>query len=305
MIYEGYDWDDRILENFCPIFCAGFEDRCLGFLASLPENWQSENAILLKYPGTVFPQNDVNSHYISELLKRHVENIYEIQITSSFSRNSIKHLFSILQNLNEENIIMDISSMTRGNILSFLNLLSSVTNNSYLTYTEPIYYNDLKTYGLLDLVIVPGFEGNVSLEKKNSCIYLLGFNVDYVKYIQNKYEVSDDLESFLVGKITDHPKSIRNEWNEIALKNCKDFGITPIQIPSLDVHHITKLILQIFSQRGNEYNKIIFPLGPKTYTIAAFLSHRKNPGIQICYPKPAGWSDTSSCGIGMTYFYYL
>lgn len=307
MMHDGYDWDAIILDRFCPILCAGFEDRCLGFLTSLPNNWRCQNGILLKYPSEVFPQNETNRHFMLDILKNHVENIIEIPITSSFCVDATKKLSKTLSKVTNESeiLIMDISSMTRGNMLSFMDLLSSLSNNCYLAYTEPINYNDVSNYGVIDLVIVPGFEGIISQEKNNFGIYPMGFNTNYVYYIRDKYDISEELEYFLVGEISEKLDDTRNEWNKKAQENCNEVGIKPIKISPLDVECMAELMLEKSLEFADKYNQIIFPMGPKTFTVSAFLAHRKNPKIQICYPKPAGWSDTRSYGQGMTYIYSL
>ena len=249
MLNTNYDWNDEILDNFFPIFCAGFEHRCFGFLASLPNTWRSDNAILLSYPRTFFPQNEKNRRIIFEILKEHTKNLIEIQLTTGYSIETIEKLLEAISQFscNNDNVVIDISSITRGNMLSFMKILTEKRKKIYLAYTEPIDYEDIYNYGTIDLVIVPGFEGEMDEEKENLCVYLMGFNKRYIDTIREIYDPTS--ETFFVGNISKKYRQKRNQWNEKAQKIVKNFRCIPILVSPLDIKSVTHKIITEFNSK--------------------------------------------------------
>ena len=199
------------------------------------------------------------------------------------------------------NITIDSSTFTRNQLIGLLNYLEVKLSPSRvrIIYTSPLKHGEWLTSGFLKITNVIGFSGIHNPLLPTLLIVLSGFESDRVSKIICEHEPA----LVLLG-VGDPP--INEEFHNRNIKEQQQILdneiVNEFKFPANDIKACKNELDKQISKYRNEYNIVIAPMSTKLSTIAAYLSAKENPQIQItyCYPSIYNFDDYSS-GIGEVY----
>lgn len=291
------------------IACASFEERCLGVLRRLSEDYRFDNGFLFAY-------DDPNEE--RELHLQEMEQILKLRGSLQTIRTSenepLPALGELAAKLNRlklhtDNCIItiDITTFTKRHLLLLLKIIDDLGlwNALRVYYTEPRdYITDLylpMSMGVRAISPITGFISHGPLSKPTLLVIILGYEGDRAKSILENLDPNEVL--LIVPKPAYHP-----EWEgrtEAMNKQLiKIIGQDRIRyIHSQDSLMVANQLEEIL--RGyplDEWRCSIVPLGTKPQTLGTFLFWRKNKGkLSIVYGQPLRHNERFfSMGAGRT-----
>ncbi|WP_394872665.1 hypothetical protein [Clostridium butyricum] len=296
--------DNSELENEIFITCVSFEDRCLAPITYLK-----------KCLGAIIIQNKENKNincvnntdklygYFSGICKNTevIESSYINLKLQNISQKKIVDICMSKCDKSKINITIDSSTFTRNQLIGLLNYLEVKLSPSRvrIIYTSPLKHGEWLTSGFLKITNVIGFSGIHNPLLPTLLIVLSGFESDRVSKIICEHEPA----LVLLG-VGDPP--INEEFHNRNIKEQQQILdneiVNEFKFPANDIKACKNELDKQISKYRNEYNIVIAPMSTKLSTIAAYLSAKENPQIQItyCYPSIYNFDDYSS-GIGEVY----
>ncbi|MBI4651734.1 hypothetical protein HY745_10720 [Candidatus Desantisbacteria bacterium] len=290
----------------------GFEDRRCGW-----SNYQKEqgkilkSAILFKY---VRPKGDNKIIEIKKSLNkigilRPIEINYDVMEPSNIENNIRKKLKNVLDGIEE--VIVDISTMTKLSILVCLCKLVNFNGTLRIIYTEAKDYAPTKKEyeeykeSMKKIAKFPsqGFETIIRV-KCLSSIRMQGQPVTMIAFTS----FNEQLISHMMGTINPHRLLFINgrpprkdfSWREIATYEIyKELieeypagnpinkeGLLERVASTLDYKDTIDNINEIYNKYGNHERIICTATGSKMQTVGLFFSKMLHPDIHIEYPTP-------------------
>ena len=307
-------WDNKCRRLL--IMALGFEPRTFSFLKS-DCNALFSDALIYKYSNSHY---EINSDYLSNLLKSKGlrDNIYAIEFDRFFPSEFESHLKSYLINTIKQydEIIIDISAMSKLLIIISIWLLKNFHGNIKIIYSEPLEYwpsqNDfekvrkalgdnienltlLPSFGVHDVVRTPELASVIMQQSPNIVIAFTSFNELLIRALMSSISPT---HFFLISSVPPHL-----EWREAAtlLLHEKLIEEFPADNPrddkstlkrrcsTLYYHETFKILADIYIKYCYDYRIILAPTGSKMQALGAALIKCCCPDIHIEYPTPEGY----------------
>ena len=310
------EWDDNCHRLL--IMALGFESRTFSFLKSDCSALFSD-ALIYKYSNSHYEKN-CNDQYLFDLLKRKglSNNIYTIKFDRFFPSDFESNLKSYLINkINQyDEIIIDISAMSKLLIVISIWLLKNYHGNIKIIYSEPVEYwpseNDfdkmkiaygdsienltmLPSFGVHDVVRTPELASVIMQQSPNIVIAFTSFNELLIRALMSSISPT---HFFLISSVPPYLK-----WREAATlllheklieefpaDNPRDDKSTLIRRCSTLCYYETfKVIAEIYKKYCYDYRIILAPTGSKMQALGVSLIKCCCPDIHIEYPTPESY----------------
>lgn len=192
------------------------------------------------------------------------------------------------------NVLLDITTMPRDTIWSFLFFLTS--NNIDIDY---IYYSP-KEYNKNWLSKEPGkprlllkHSGITKLGNQTALIIITGFESERAKQLINFFEPKLTVLGFQIGNQFENEKRNREVLNSVK-------GYTELKSFDIDAYSegsgYDKIMEEI--EKLNDYNIVLTSLGPKPTAISMYRIVKERPEIALAYVPSKQFNDKYSTGIG-------
>jgi len=286
------------------IGCAGFEDRATSALDYFKTNHIKINqSICIKYK----PYNRKNR--VKEL-KNKVENLEGKINWCYYNRyNPIlfeKKLPSLLNWNSLDNIVIDISGMSKMLIMVILNDLKYIyKNNVFIVYSEAeIYHPTLKEYNLkmkekIQNLSIPIFLTSdiykIITTPSLSSVSMQGYPILLITYPTFNYleliTLNNELSPQKMIWIEGDPLNEKDKWRLNAIKEINDTFCNSLD-PNCESHSLTtfdhipnlEYLQNLYNSYRYTHKILLAPTGSKMQTIACHLFKQLHPEIQIVYP---------------------
>jgi hypothetical protein len=292
------------------ISCYGFEDRTLGWI-NLQKGKVLTEAIIVKYS----PNKGENKLEEVRMGLRKIgvdfPNEWEFDISECEDiEERIKKKLGKIDFYDE--IVLDISSLTKFLILIFLNSLSKYKGLLRIVYTEAKEYPPSKKQ-YQDLEFDPkliqhfptqGF-GTILRAKSLSSIRMQGQPVCLIAFTS----FNEQLIRHMLGTINPYRLILLNgkpprsdlRWREVATYEIhkklmdiykannpinKDTELPSFRVDTLRYHETFETIESLYNEHSNYERIIVAATGSKMQTVGLFFSKVKHSDIHIEYPTP-------------------
>lgn len=311
----------KIPEGSVYIGVAGFEERCFTFLEQCStENVKFQNVIGIKYE----PFDERND------IKKFEEFAIKVSPKSKFEwitydRRNPEDFSNSITNIEElwelaENIVIDISGMSKFLIVVLLYELKNYSGNIHIIYCEAEIYHPLKEdyeSKKEDFVedTFPSFlTANVYkivTTTELSSTSMQGYPFLIIAFptfnYKEMYTLLNEITPQYLIKIEGNPREKHNQWRLEALRwiNRKldsDFdpnikGIYKKELSTFDYVKTIEILNEIYEKHKYTHKCIIAPTGSKLQTLGVVLFKQMYPEIQLVYPVTTKFSEeyTEGC----------
>jgi len=298
----------KIPEDSVYIGVAGFEDRCFTFLEECSKNeMKFQSVIGIKYE----PLDEKNKirkfeDFVSNVTQKSKFEwmIYDRRNPEEFS-NSIKIIEKSLEL--EENIVIDISGMSKFLIVVLLYGLKDYSGNIHIVYCEAEIYHPLKEEyesekGNLAEDTFPSFLTtnvyNIVTTTELSSTSMQGYPLLIIAFptfnYKEIYTLLNEITPQYLFKIEGNPREEHNQWRLEALRwiNRKlnsDFdpnikGIYNTELSTFEYVKTIEILDEIYKKRKYTHKCIIAPTGSKLQALGVLFFKQMYPEIQLVYP---------------------
>ena len=275
------------------ICCAGFESRSKTLIDHIDMSFVKK-VILLTYP---HPSDSAQMNREHMLTRVSGDNLLSEELLSDDPLENgdlFTRLFDGLKG--NSHVIIDISTMTRENLMIMLKVAKRVTNpNILFSYTPSERYaiapdlrrDDLKNYwisrGVGEIRTVLGYAGESSPLKQLALIILSGFELERAQTVIDSFEPdylivgkagrteSVTAESCVINEIIFDELCNYNKVDDVFDFSCKAINVTK------------KAILNVVEKYHEKANIVICPMNTKPSTLAVASLALEDPSIQVCY----------------------
>lgn len=278
------------------LFSTSFEDRCLSLIECV-ELDSVKTAIVFNYKNN-YDKSELNLNKIKGLLDGKI-NWQQKTILPNSPIENCDTFISVLDELPADaNVLVDVSTFTRENILILIRLFKSKYSELNVNYCytpssrysiseddslEMIKQNLWLSKGVDDIRSILGYPGVFSPVKKVLLIILVGFEYERAQILIDNYEPN----LLVIGKaskdesITDRLSEI-NEINFNNLQNA-NADVDTFEFSCKDIVKTKNALTTVYDKYKDEYNIVISPMNNKLSTIAVASFALTHPDIQICY----------------------
>lgn len=291
------------------ICTASYEERCLGSVNLFSKDIKFKLIYIIKYDTK---ENDENYHILKNKLKKYGK-IHSILIDPMFPifqyKDIVKNIIDNVNNIQQLNIYIDISTFMKWHLLIFLKILKErdLLNKIIFVYTEPIDYEinlfQPLSFGLRDIFPVPFFYGDFDFSKENLLIIFIGYEGNRALSLFEKIEPEECLLLLADPPYWPEWKGRAEDMNKSLIHLLGDKKI--IKIDSRNPIKVCEQLNSILTHNSyNKYNHLISPLGTKPQALGLFYYISKyNPKNTILtYSAPLRYNTLFySKGIGRTW----
>lgn len=314
-------------EPFSLICAAGFEDRITAVFDKMRNTGigsSLEYGVGVEYK----PKKERNKE---DLIKDEMSSL-GIQVKNQFwvdfprfDPDSFEQHFSdVLEELPNENVLLDVSGMSRHLIFLSLHLLAEYDMPVTIFYAEAETYHPTEeeyrekwekrpdetpaflTYGVFDIIAARALSSTVKSGQPIITIAFPSFN--HKKLLALVSELSPHLFVSILGI----PHLPEDRWRKEAIENINSEIEARIRVKRGETstfHYGETLdfLNDVYDEYGDSHRLVLSPTGSKMQTIASVLFRRVNSDIQIVYPTmekfsdpyTEGWKDTWVIDIGV------
>lgn len=293
------------------ICSASFEDRCFALASSLPHS-VFDTAIICKYCTSVDLSAD-NISKLNEILSPKCRQI-------SFEKDSplliYDTLHEVIEEINPNSVLLDISTLTRETILIALMLfrqevfsdikltLAYVPANRYSGGVNNNIADIWLSRGVNEIRTVLGYSGVFSSLKKTMLIILVGFEMERANILINSFE-ADKLYLGYVPSSESYSEelSLINNLNFNRLVNLAS-GCSVFEFSCKDIKYTNDVLKGIIEANIDKYNIVISPMNNKLSTLAVANVAFDYPEVQVCYASTNQYNtDTYSSSADEVFFF--
>ena len=312
------DINAEVGKNIDLLICStSFEDRCLSLIECF-ELDSVKTVIVFDYENN-YDKSEQNLNKIVGLLNE-TTNWQKKKILLNSPIENCDTFISVLEKLHvNANVLVDVSTFTRENILILIRLLKSKYNELNVNYCytpssrysiseddslEIIKQNLWLSKGVDDIRSILGYPGVFSPVKKVLLIILVGFEYERAQILIDNYEPN----LLIIGKaskdesITDRLSKI-NEINFNNLLNT-NADVETFEFSCKDVTKTKNALMTIYDKYRDEYNIVISPMNNKLSTIAVASFALNHLDVQICYATTNQYN-TEGYSQSCDYFYLI
>ena len=295
------------LENYELIVFASPEPRCLYGLKTLPLIGNLRRAWIVEFTDYNQKQPPDSSQIDRDTFQQYHRNLSKLVEVISALTSNIEHLSYRLNLLEpfdyqlgrptpfEYPVILNISCAPRGHLLALLHYLARCQTAHvqrivmmYSLVQTQFEDEESFSFGMQDVAVVPGFNGQVRL-KHDLLIMVLGFEGNRAFSL---YRRIDPNKAFLI--LGDSAGEDREFYLKRAKKNnhglLNSHGNKSLVMPSRDpvlfARRFNEFLETEIRPLANRYNIYFSCLGTKTQTVGSFLTLQAHPYIQVVDALP-------------------
>jgi hypothetical protein len=304
----------KIPEDSVYVGAAGFEDRCLAFLEECSEkSIRFQKVVGIKYE-PFDEKNKVNEFEelaIKVTKKSKLEWVtYDRPNPEEFS-NSITHLEKLIGSA--ENIVIDISGMSKFLIVVLLYGLRECPGNIHIIYCEAEIYHPLReeyesekeklpedmppsflTTNVYKIVTTTELS---STSMQGSPLLIIAFPTFNYKEM---YALLNEITPQCLIKIEGNPRKVHNQWRLEAIRRinrkiARDFApnienISEEELSTFEYLKTIGILNGIYDKHKYTHKCIIAPTGSKLQTLGVLFFKQMYPEIQLIYPATSKFS---------------
>lgn len=306
---------ENIPTNVTFIGAAGFEDRCFSFIDEISGNNIKFNNILgIEYE----PYNPRNrtKEFKAKIEKLKLNKIFWL-IYHRYNPVQFYHSFNEIKNevCSSQNIIIDISGMSKFLIIILLNILEDYEGNIHIIYSEAnIYHPTLEefekekkilpettpTFLTKDIYSIITTSSLSSISMPGNPLLAIAFPTFNHKELGAI--LNEIMPQYLI-EIEGIPHLEKNNWRVDAVKwinqKIERLNIKQIRhekVSTFDYISLIKILDEIYQEFKYTHKCVIAPTGSKFQTIGVFLFKQLHPEIQIIYPIVKDFAEEFSEG---------
>lgn len=284
--------DLKVMECQYDLFLCGssFEDRCLVIASHI--NREQFSSVLICHFSENYSKAEANLNKLQGLFSSKNEIVYLSKSKPLLNYDTLFDLFSQKQN---KNILFDISTFTRENILIILQLfrqkpfkdktltLCYNPSDKYSNFVKGEYENVWLSKGVQNIRSIVGYSGDFSPIKELMLIVLVGFESERAQILINNFEPN----KLYIGK-----SPVINSQNEdLAATNQYNFdkliafnsNSIEFNFSCVDIDTTKRELMTIIEENIDKYNIVISPMNNKLSTLAVASIAFRFPEVQICY----------------------
>ena len=309
----------KIPEGSVYIGVAGFEERCFTFLEQYStENVKFQNVIGIKYE----PFDERND------IKKFEEFAIKVSPKSKFEwitydRRNPEEFSNSITNIEEsfelaENIVIDISGMSKFLIVILLYELKDYSGNIHIVYCEAEFYHPLKEEYEKEKLAENTFPAflttnvyKIVTTTELSSTSMQGYPFLIIAFptfnYKEMYTLLNEITPQYLIKIEGNPREKHNQWRLEALRwiNRKldsDFdpnikGIYKKELSTFEYVKTIEILNEIYKKYKYTHKCIISPTGSKLQALGVLFFKQIYPEIQLVYPVTTKFSEeyTEGC----------
>lgn len=276
------------------ILCASYEERCLGFINMITNNYKVNEVLLIRYD---HPNHKRENNI--KIIKRKLKNkskVLEFIVSENMPLPIINEIIQLLINKKREkknlSINFDFSTMIKWHFLLFLKALeiSGLINEIRYLYTEPKdYIVDLfqpLSFGIKTIFPIPFYSGDYNFSKNTLLVLILGYEDNRASALLEEMDPAECL--LLIPKPAYHKEweGRTEKMNKGIIKMVGESNVSYLDSRNpIKVKNQLKTILK--DEKYQNYNHIISPLGTKPQTLGLYLYLREDPtNTVVIYGAP-------------------
>ena len=203
---------------------------------------------------------------------------------------------------NNEELYLDISTMPRETIWTFLFFILQKSDLINYVYSSPVNYDrDWLCKEPDKPRLLFKHSGITEFDKETVLVLLTGFDADRVGQLVNFFEPKITVLCTQEGDQYDN--STRNNLEE-HIRQCA--GLTQIEtvfLNSYSTDHGLSVLENTISALADKYNVIVSSLGPKLSAVSLYKVYRKHPNIALTYVPTKEYSLKYSEGLKELFHY--
>lgn len=274
------------------IFCLSFEERSISALHYFDDEYSIKKIILLNNKGIKGVENTIKNHKRANFILRSYKNIDCIEYIDLELENPISMILKINDMLKKEscnmfNITIDITTIPKHQLLVLLYFLrnSKIINKIRLLYSRPLEYGSWLSSGYDKSLLLPFFEGPISLENKLALLVLSGYEPERILHLIDDIEPS---ATFIASSSPGTAPRFIELGRETAelVHTLRDIQTELWEIPANDPFECREIITRKLDEY-KDYDFFVAPVGPKLVVIGLYLAYEKHKNFRIIYPFPA------------------
>lgn len=280
------------------ITVASWEDRFrLGLNRVIAEHGAAQ--VLMYYYAEYAERTAQNRDYARSVCGDKVK-LVEKMISFGDVLRTWKQVVSDVGDLNDKNILVDISTMPRDTILNILLLLDGRGNFISYVYHKPESYSSewlSRDPGRPRLLFKQS--GVTKLGSKTILLVITGFDAERTEQLITRFEPKQTILGIQAGDQFEN-----NRLNLGKHRGVPSFGSNPVKFFELDAysedHGLEAILSEIKPLVTSDYNIILSSLGPKPSAIALYRARRRFPEIALAYTPSNDFNQDYSKGIGLS-----
>ena len=295
-------------KNRLLIIAEGFEERSLSWISSQPKEVLFDKAIICRYAPTKRTRFDEMNNAVGPRTKNKPITLqYNRFLPTLFEQDFIQALPGLLPYYQQ--IVIDISVMSKMLIMIVLQVLKEYTGNLTLVYTEPATWSPsedefnkmmelkksdgsfigLSSVGVYDIIRTPGLSSVIMQSCPSLLIAFTSTNEQLISVLLN--EVNPALTLLI------NSKNFREPWREKAAISIhkdivKGFPMYNNPVDSfelMDYKSVFEKLASIYVENCYDKRIILSPIGGKMHTVACALIKNCCPDIHVEYPTPESY----------------
>lgn len=291
--------DFQIHEN-CDyiVTVASWEERFLLGTKRLLENCKAKT-LLMSYCEEYEKLSAPNRERVKDFCLANNVTVFENPLSFNKPKDSWLSIKDLLNNIQSQNTIVDITTMPRETIWATLLFLRTKNCKIHYIYNEPHSYNKQWLSREPDKPrIVFKLGGVYKFGERTKLVIISGYDIDRISHLISFYEPDFTLLGLQLGN------QFENEKNNIE-KCIKEFGnkkdIRIFYLNAFDTNHGFDVLDQEIKDIASNNNIILSSLGPKLSAISLFNLHEKYPDTALSYAPSKKFNPEYSHGIGNFY----
>ena len=309
------------------IHAPGFEPRTLDIIDTIVPHSKSR-AILLEFE----PYAEKNQlKQVREGLSNRGVLVTDAEVVKyhRFAPGDFEErLFHRLQSLSAKTVFVDISTMSKLEIMLVLNVCFRFSADVNILYSEAESYGpseeefasakkeqeihrpSLQVYtGVRGVVRVDSLASVAMQGHPTAALVFMSFNDALTQSLLNTVYPS---RLFLINSrppvLTWREaatawihEQVQKEWEEdnpLSMVAGSEIPLPTRSVSTLDYRETVSLLLDLYWQLSNSHRILLAPAGSKWQAVGCFLLKALHPDVQVEYPSPEGFSKYYSSGVG-------
>ena len=280
------------------ICCAGFEARCSTAASKLSPSYRTKYSIIFQIDDSFFNKEvEANRARLQAILSQHtVEGVYVINCNRDNPNDAIAQLKNIWNRVKpkdpeEPYITLDISGITKIYLLQLLYFIvaEQCLGLPRLLHTTQSYAATRLTRGVEQITTIPNFFGNMTIDKPNLLILMLGFEPERSLSVWKQFNASHT-----IALISNPPRDGNMYYVEYAKKNNASLlsqdNVELKDVPPDSPYGVRNVLEEIYQEYKDTHNFILGPFGTKPQTVGVFLFCLEHPKVQVIYSFPSSYT---------------
>ena len=309
------------------IHAPGFEPRTLDIVDAIAPDSKSR-AILLEF------EPHKNENKLTQVRKGltncgvRVSDSDVVKYHRFYPGNFEQRLYHRLQSRSPKSIFVDISTMSKLEIILVLNVCLRFNADVSILYSEAknygpseekfasakeeqeIHQPSLQVYtGVHGVVRVDSLASVAMQGHPTAALVFMSFNDALTQSLLNTVYPSrlffinsrPPVLTWREAATAWIHEQVRKEWEEdnpVSMVSGSGLSLPTRSVSTLDYRETLTLLLDLYWQLSNSHRILLAPAGSKWQAVGCFLLKALHPDVQVEYPSPEGFSEYYSSGVG-------